>query len=212
MSDRGPSADPYAVATFEAFWPHYVALHTRPETHVLHAVATLSCLGLLGAAVIMRQPLLALAAPLVDYAVAQTSHRLFEANRTTPWRSPLWHTRAELRMLRLVLTGRMAREVDAPHHRQPSCGEAVEVVLGLVRAELVEHEDVGPDTGRRARRSISGGAANRPFPRSNNRSARDQVQMAMVRTPARLPDGVRPTMRTETATPSTWPCRPLRPK
>jgi len=123
MSDRGPSADPYAVATFEAFWPHYVALHTRPATHMLHAVATLSCLGLLGAAVIMRQPLLALAAPLVDYAVAQTSHRLFEANRTTPWKSPLWHARAELRMLRLVLTGRMAREVDAHLHRQPSCGK-----------------------------------------------------------------------------------------
>ena len=105
------SADPYAVASFEEFWPHYVRLHTRPETHVLHAIASLSCLGLLAAAAITRQPLLALAAPLVDYAIAQTSHRLFEANRTTPWKHQVWHTRAELRMLRLVLTGRMAGEV-----------------------------------------------------------------------------------------------------
>ncbi len=157
------SADPYAVATFEAFWPHYVSLHTRPETHALHAVATLSCLGLLGAAAITGQPMLALAAPLVDYAIAQSSHRLFEANRTTPWKNQLWHTRAELRMLRLVLTGRMAREVE--------------------RSGLIVDD--------------------RPT---------DQVQMAMVRTPARLPDGVRPTMRTETATPSTLPCRPARPK
>lgn len=107
------SVDPYAVASFEEFWPHYVRLHTRRETHVLHALASLSCLGLLGAALMTRQPLLALAAPLVDYAIAQTSHRLFEANRTTPWKSQLWHTRAELRMLRLVLTGRMAAEVRA---------------------------------------------------------------------------------------------------
>ncbi len=105
------TADVYAVATFEEFWPHYVGLHTRPETHALHAVATLSCVTLLVAAVVLRQPLLLLAAPLADYAVAQISHRLFEANRTTPWKNPLWHSRAELRMLRLVLTGCMAGEV-----------------------------------------------------------------------------------------------------
>src|SRR5205085_2325586 len=95
--------DPYAARSFEEFWPHYVRLHTRRETQALHAVATLSCLGLLGAAALLRSPLLALAAPLADYAVAQTSHRLFESNRTAPWRNQLWHTRTELRMLRLVL-------------------------------------------------------------------------------------------------------------
>ena len=103
--------DPYAARTFEEFWPHYVRLHTRRETQTLHAVATLSCLGLLGAALVCRRPLLALAAPLTDYVFAQASHRLFEANRTTPWKNPLWHTRAELRMLGLVLRGRMLREV-----------------------------------------------------------------------------------------------------
>jgi hypothetical protein len=102
---------PYDVDTFEEFWPHYVRLHTRPETQTLHAVATLSCLALLGAAVVLRNPLVALMAPLVDYAIAQTSHRLFEANRTTPWKNQIWHTRAELRMLRFVLTRRMADEV-----------------------------------------------------------------------------------------------------
>lgn len=102
---------PYGVRTFEEFWPHYVRLHTRRETQALHAVATLSCIGVLGAAAVLRSPLLALAAPLVDYAIAQTSHRVFEANRTTPWKNQLWHTRAELRMLRLVVTGRMAAEV-----------------------------------------------------------------------------------------------------
>ena len=105
------SADAYAAATFEEFWPHYVRLHTRRETHVLHAVATLSCLSLLGAAVLTRTPALVLLAPLVDFAIAQASHRLFEENRTTPWKNQLWHARAELRMLRLVLTGRMRGEV-----------------------------------------------------------------------------------------------------
>jgi hypothetical protein len=105
------SAEIYAVRTFEEFWPHYVRLHTRPETHALHAVATLSCLTLLGASVVLRKPLLALAAPLADYAIAQLSHRVFEANKTTPWKNQLWHARAELRMLGLVVTGRMKNEV-----------------------------------------------------------------------------------------------------
>jgi hypothetical protein len=104
-------ASAYEVEDFEQFWPHYVAMHTRPETHALHAAATLACVGFLAAAAITRRPALALLGPLADYALAQTSHRLFEANRTTPWRNTLWHTRAELRMLGLVLRGRMGAEV-----------------------------------------------------------------------------------------------------
>ena len=101
----------YDVRTFEEFWPHYVRLHTRPETQRLHAVASLSCIALLGAAVATKNPLFLVLAPLADYGVAQISHRLYEKNRTTPWRKQTWHTRAELRMLRLVLAGRMRAEV-----------------------------------------------------------------------------------------------------
>jgi hypothetical protein len=102
---------PYDVQTFEDFWPHYVRLHTRPETQWLHALASASCLTLLVAGVATRQPLLLVLAPLADYLIAQASHRLFESNRTTPWMHQTWHTRAELRMLRLVVSGRMRAEV-----------------------------------------------------------------------------------------------------
>jgi len=101
----------YDVATFEQFWPHYVRLHTRSVTQWMHALASVSCIALLAAGVACRSPLLLLAAPLADYAIAQASHRFFERNRTTPWKKQSWHTRAELRMLRYVLTGRMRSEV-----------------------------------------------------------------------------------------------------
>jgi hypothetical protein len=101
----------YAAPTFEDFWPHYVRLHTKPVTHVLHAAGSLACLACLVLAVALRAPYLVLLGPAADYALAQASHRLVEANRTTPWRNPLWHTRAEMRMLRLVLSGRMRAEV-----------------------------------------------------------------------------------------------------
>ena len=103
--------DPYAVTDFEAFWPHYVRLHQKPETEKWHAVATLASVTLIGAALVHKSLLLLAIAPLANHLIAQSSHRLFERNRSTPWRNPLWHTRAEFRMLGLVLTGKMAREV-----------------------------------------------------------------------------------------------------
>lgn len=103
--------DPYAVESFEEFWPHYVGLHSRPETQRLHAVATLTFGALVIGGIVTRRPALIFLAPLADYAIAQTSHRVFEKNVTTPWKNHAWHARAELRMLRLVLTGKMAKEV-----------------------------------------------------------------------------------------------------
>jgi hypothetical protein len=104
--------DPYAVRTFEEFWPHYVRLHSKPETQALHAVASLTFGALALGGVALRKPLLIALAPLADYAIAQTSHRLFEKNRTAPWKNHAWHARAELRMLRLVLRGQMRAEVQ----------------------------------------------------------------------------------------------------
>ncbi|HEX7665995.1 MAG TPA: DUF962 domain-containing protein [Polyangiaceae bacterium] len=102
---------PYDARTFEEFWPHYVRLHSRRETQIMHAAASLACLGVLTVAAKKRNPAIALLAPLVDFGIAQASHRLFEKNVTTPWKNQLWHTRAELRMLRLTLTGGMQAEV-----------------------------------------------------------------------------------------------------
>ena len=106
------SHDPYSLKCFEDFWPHYVRLHQRPQTHAFHALASCSSVALVAAAALTRQPLLLLVAPLANHLIAQTSHRLFEQNRSTPWKNTFWHTRAEFRMLRLVLTGRMGREVE----------------------------------------------------------------------------------------------------
>ncbi|MFO0738421.1 MAG: DUF962 domain-containing protein [Labilithrix sp.] len=97
----------YDVVTFEEFWPRYLRLHARRETQLAHAAGTLSAIVLALVALASRQPLLLLAAPLVDFAIAQLSHRLFEGNATTPWAHPLWHARAELRMFRLVCMGRI---------------------------------------------------------------------------------------------------------
>jgi hypothetical protein len=110
-SARKNATEPYASRTFEEFWPHYVRLHTKRETQLAHAAATLSWVVLGGAALVTGRWWLVAFAPLADYAIAQSSHRLFEKNRTVPAKNFAWHTRAEFRMLRLVLTGRMSGEV-----------------------------------------------------------------------------------------------------
>jgi hypothetical protein len=130
MNARAADTSPYDAGTFEEFWPHYVQMHTRRETHLFHAAGTLSAAVLVGLALARRSPLLLLAAPLCDYALAQASHRLFERNVTRPWKNHAWHARAELRMLRLVLTGRMAPEVERVERelartRSKNCTEPV---------------------------------------------------------------------------------------
>jgi hypothetical protein len=104
--------DPYAVTRFEDFWPHYVRLHSKPETQWMHAAATTTSTVLFALAISRKSLFLAAIAPLANHLIAQTSHRLFEKNKSTPWKNQIWHTRAEFKMLKLVLTGKMAAEVD----------------------------------------------------------------------------------------------------
>lgn len=87
------------------FWPWYRSAHSRLATRRWHAVATLTCATCVAAAVLFRQPLLVPVGVLLDFAIAQASHRLVEGNVTRPWRHPLLHVRAELRLLRGVLLG-----------------------------------------------------------------------------------------------------------
>jgi hypothetical protein len=105
--------NPYSVGSFEDFWPHYVRMHSRRATRRMHAVATLSAIVLVALAVILRQPLLLLAAPIADYAIAQLSHRLFERNVTQPWRHPAWHFRAEMRMFYRTVTGQKILQIES---------------------------------------------------------------------------------------------------
>ena len=92
----------YAATTFEEFWDIYQEIHAGRGTRLAHAAGTASAIGLLALAVARRSTKLAIAAPLVDHAIAQLSHRR-EGQHTEPFRRPLWHARAELRLFRSTL-------------------------------------------------------------------------------------------------------------
>ncbi len=93
----------YDAKSFGEFWERYQQLHANPRTRAAHAVATASALGLGALAIARRSWKLALIAPVVDYAIAQMSHRAIDGTRTQPMRKPLWHARAEWRLFRKTL-------------------------------------------------------------------------------------------------------------
>jgi hypothetical protein len=103
--------DLYEARDFDAFWRVYVQMHRAPATRRLHFVATTCAMACVLQAVRTRRLGWLVAAPLVDYAIAQSAHRLFEKNRTQPYRNPPWHLRAELRLWRLTLAGTMDEEI-----------------------------------------------------------------------------------------------------
>ena len=92
----------YEARSFEEFWQHYQEVHAGRGTRIAHAAGTGAALLLAASAVMRRSWKLALAAPLVDYAVAQLSHRA-SGERTQPMRRPLWHARAEWRLFRSTI-------------------------------------------------------------------------------------------------------------
>ena len=74
-------------------------------------MGTLVGWALLFAAAVFRQPWFILAALFVPYAFAWISHFFVEHNRPASFDHPLWSWLADQKMVVLVLTGRMNREV-----------------------------------------------------------------------------------------------------
>jgi hypothetical protein len=80
---------------------------------MLHIAGTSLALLIAAAAVLTRSWWLLLAIPVAGYAFAWGSHAAVERNRPATFTHPLWSLRADLRMWRLWVTGRLGRELDA---------------------------------------------------------------------------------------------------
>ncbi|MBO9541993.1 DUF962 domain-containing protein [bacterium] len=96
---------------YEDFWPFYVSQHRDPVCRALHFVGTTGVLVALGLALI-RSPWWLLLAPLVGYGFAWVGHFVFEKNKPATFTYPLWSLRADFRLYRYMLTGRMDKELE----------------------------------------------------------------------------------------------------
>jgi hypothetical protein len=106
---------------YKSFWPVYLAAHSRPATRFVHMAGTGLAILLLLAAVLFRNPWLALAAFLTGYAFAWFSHGVVEHNKPATFGHPLWSFFSDLRMLALWLAGRLDSELTR-HGIVPKAG------------------------------------------------------------------------------------------
>jgi len=97
---------PERFMSFEEFWPYYLEQHRHPVSRACHLAGSALALLFIGLG-LMTSPAWLLAAPLGGYGLAWLGHFAFERNRPATFRHPLWSLRADFRMFRLMLTGRL---------------------------------------------------------------------------------------------------------
>jgi hypothetical protein len=116
--------------TFAEFWPDYVRAHSRRGTRVAHLIGTLGGWMLVGAAIAERRWWLALAAVLLAYGLAWIAHFFVERNMPATFDHPLFSWWADQRMVFLMLTGQMGRELKRYASAAPQIEKASEIDRG----------------------------------------------------------------------------------
>lgn len=93
-------------ASYEEFWPYYVAMHSRAATRWVHLTGTLTGLTVAVCGVSTGRKRWALALPLIGYGTAWPAHFLLEKNNPASFGHPVWSLRGDVQMIRMMLTGR----------------------------------------------------------------------------------------------------------
>jgi hypothetical protein len=97
---------------YEEFWPFYLSQHSKTSTRRWHFVGTTFVFVFVLAALFTKNLWLILLAPVTAYAFAWFSHFFIEGNKPATFGHPVWSLRADFRMYRLTLFGKLAEELD----------------------------------------------------------------------------------------------------
>jgi hypothetical protein len=104
-----PAAREYR--TLAEFWPFYLGEHRDWTNRALHAIGSTLVLGVVGAAIALRDPRLLIAAPFAGYGFAWVGHFGFEKNRPASFKCPLKSFLSDWRLWALTIAGRIAAEI-----------------------------------------------------------------------------------------------------
>ncbi len=99
------------IATYREFWPFYLGEHSRPQTRRLHYLGTGGAFAALVLALLLAEPWVLIAVPLLGYGPAWAAHFWVERNRPATFRHPLWSLVSDVRMFALWLSGRIDAEL-----------------------------------------------------------------------------------------------------
>ena len=97
--------------TFAQFWPEYLDAHRDPRTRAVHYLGTvLGVASFLVFLATLEWPFL-VAAPILGYGLAMSTHPLFEGNLPKTFEHPALSFASDFYMLYLWATGRLAPEL-----------------------------------------------------------------------------------------------------
>lgn len=81
--------DPRSLASFDAFWAHYLLHHRAPLTRRLHSLGSVTCLVGLAGSIALGSPWPAAIALVLGYLCAFAGHWWVERNRPLTFEHPL---------------------------------------------------------------------------------------------------------------------------
>jgi hypothetical protein len=100
------------IESFEDFWPYYVQEHSTAGCRILHFIGSaLGIICLISAFFTSNLWFIPLGLVL-GYSFAWIGHFFVEHNKPATFQYPLWSFRADWRMWRLMLFGRMREEIE----------------------------------------------------------------------------------------------------
>ncbi len=103
MSERRP--------TFTEFWPEYLGAHRDPKTRAVHYTGTLLGVASFIVFLFSMEWEFLVAAPLIGYLPAMSTHPLIEGNIPKTFEHPVLSFMSDFYMLFMFLTGRIDAEV-----------------------------------------------------------------------------------------------------
>lgn len=92
---------------YEEFWPFYLSQHSKASTRTWHFVGTSFVYVFLLLFLFTFNYWFIVAAPVTAYAFAWFSHFFIEGNKPATFGHPIWSLRADFRMYRLILLGKL---------------------------------------------------------------------------------------------------------
>lgn len=118
--------------SYEAFFPYYVAMHSKPATRRVHFAGTMLGLALALFGLITRRPKMVVALPACGYGFAWPAHWFIEKNNPASFGYPLWSLRGDFEMISYMLRGRdaelteIAQNYLRAHSEEPNAAQATD--------------------------------------------------------------------------------------
>ncbi|MGI8879668.1 MAG: Mpo1-like protein [Jatrophihabitans sp.] len=113
--DEASSPASPRFATYDEFWPYYVAMHGKAITRKLHFLGTTTGALIALSGVLTGHLRRVLALPAIGYGVAWPSHWIIEKNNPASFGHPLWSFRGDQQMMSYLLRGRDGELSEVAH-------------------------------------------------------------------------------------------------